>query len=173
MLFEARVNAQQYYEEWLDAKQAYENYRNSYIPYLVDEEEFDTELRRLEEAMDEAEYCYRAWSEEYDEVFQMEYPDEYGDYFSGDANTKSLKELEDRVWELRWRYERLEQGSIPFAGDDSQLRTELERVQHEYEVALNDYSAALDKESLRRFKEERETRGLQTEIRPWKRTRKG
>ena len=57
-------------QSYLDAKQRYEWYRDSYIPYEDDKEKYKTELELLIGAMDVAENYLRIIREEYGEVIE-------------------------------------------------------------------------------------------------------
>ena len=65
MLFDAQ-------QEYLNAKQRYEEFRDGYMPYLDDKKEYEAELERLMMAMDDAEDRLEMTKREYDDVMNME-----------------------------------------------------------------------------------------------------
>ena len=64
MLFDAQ-------QEYLDAKQRYEEFRDGYMPYLDDKTEYEAELERLMKEMDDAEDNLELVKSEYDNVFNF------------------------------------------------------------------------------------------------------
>ena len=62
MLFKAE-------QEYLNAKERYEQFRDGYMPYFDDKKEYEAELERLMREMDDAEDYLDIVKREYDNVF--------------------------------------------------------------------------------------------------------
>ena len=56
-------------QEFLDAKERYEQFRDSYMPYFDDKAEYEAELERLMQEMDYAEDKLNMVKREYDNPF--------------------------------------------------------------------------------------------------------
>ncbi|MBP5189914.1 MAG: hypothetical protein J6031_03245 [Bacteroidales bacterium] len=63
MLFKAE-------QEYLKAKERYEEFRDGYMPYLDDKKEYEAELERLMREMDAAEDLLETVKGEYDDVMR-------------------------------------------------------------------------------------------------------
>jgi len=155
MLMELYLEKNKAYEEYLAAKEAYENWRDGYMPYFEDKDYFASELERLMVIMDYAEDWYNLISMEYDDALNDEYHRTIYTEVNGRPypNGLTLKEMHDKALELKNDYYNLAEGSIPFNGSNSALRSELERRREAWHLAFDDYSDALDHELLKRAKQ--------------------
>ena len=104
--------------------------------------------------MDYAEDWYNLTRLEYDDILNEEYNLEFYEEENGRKFPfkSSLDELYDVAVEAKRHYDELSQGIIPFNGSKEDLRSELERLRHEWELALDDYDTAYTRFKLEQLR---------------------
>lgn len=156
MLMECSLEVERAREKWLDAKKRYEEFRDGYLPYLDDKEEFGKELEEYMGAMDCAEDWYNLCRFEYDSVLT----EELSGILYDETDEKrpifktNLEELYDIAVEAKERYDELAEGRNSWPINSDELAKELERLRHEWRKALDDYDEAYDQMKLALKKEE-------------------
>jgi len=150
MEMELYLEREKAHEEYLEAKKAYEDWRDGYMPYFEDKDYFASKLERLMIIMDAAEDWYKLTCLEYDDLLNDRYHKEIYSEVNGRRypNGLTLQEMHDKALELKEYYFGLADGTLPFNGSSSELRSELERRREEWRLAFDDYSDALDHELL-------------------------
>lgn len=143
MLGEVSMQLDKAREEYLDAKKAYEEFRDGYMPYLDDKEEYERRLEELMYKMDVAEDFYELSRMEHDSVLTEDFrnSDYYELHHKKTFFKSHLEELYDIAVEAKQRYDDLVEGRVPSPPDKGQLASELERLRHEWQMALDDYDA--------------------------------
>ena len=160
MLFEAKQEMEKAYEEWIEAKKVFENYRDGYIPYLDEtKEEAEEKMEHLMVAMDFAENRYQLTRLEYESILTDEYRSLYEEVNDEQFEGGTIDELYQRAMEAKQRYDDLAQGRTPFNGSTEELKSELERLRHEMNSALDDYDDEYGKKMFEELKN-RQNRAL-------------
>ena len=141
MIAEVTIERENAREAYLNAKEAYENFRDGYIPYLDDPEEYKAELQRLMDEMDDAEDWYDFTCMEYSSVMSLECHSDMNENAHRSKHIPAqLEDLYRKAEEARQRYDDLAHGRIPFMGGKEALASELERLRHEWQMALDKYN---------------------------------
>lgn len=151
MLLEAEKERDNALEKYLQAKQAFQDWRDGYMPYFEDRDYYEERLQRLMDEMDAAEDHYYLARLNYDHILNDRFHGEMYREVNGRPypQSQSLRQLYDTAVEAKRRYDDLAADRIPFLGTRSELKAELERLRHEWQLALDDYDDKLTEEMLR------------------------
>ena len=123
-------------ERWLNAKKAFEEFRDGFQQGIDDEEDMVTFM----EAMDHAEDVYNMYRLEYDSILSDEYHfDKHLGLVEPSPEKLGMEELYALAAEAKQRYDDLAHNRIPFIGSWQDKKSELERLKYFYEKTLADY----------------------------------